>query len=87
MLPLTDPSSVCFFTEEERVNLAELDSFADPLPPLLREGVTDILVTWGSAESMVLHEGTKDGGGAARGMPLGGSILGMWTSESCGSEL
>ena len=35
-------SSPCFFTEEERVNLAEPVGLANPLPPLPHEEVAEL---------------------------------------------
>ena len=49
MSSLTDPASFCFFTEEERVNLAGPDGLANPCSSLPHE-VEVSLATWDNAE-------------------------------------
>jgi hypothetical protein len=88
MSPSTDPTSFCFI-EAERVNLAEPERPANPLPPLPREEVVS-LGTWDNIKPeffVVSRNGAEDGGCIARGIPLGSSTLGECISDSCGGGL
>jgi hypothetical protein len=86
--PSTDPTS--FFVEEERVNMAERDGFANalPSPPLGIEAAG--LAAGGNAGVEIFAVSCERGGSGGpigRGIPLGSPVRGSLISSSGGGGL
>ena len=85
--PSTDPASFCLFVEAERVNMAERDGFANPLPSPPLGVVAACLAAGSNAETEFFAlscEGGGIGGSVGRGIPLGSSVRGLLISGSDG---